>query len=154
MQTPSILPFLLHLYKSIPDADSKLLLLNSVPCLATHPAAAVSMLGILRLLGTTPSLLALATRLMGRAWQLQDQLYPYLKDFLTRPLPTSMLPAAAREIQVARIAVIKDICRDRWEGVARGLGLFTPVWLLLIQGGTTWRGNAESHIQSPLLRLP
>ena len=100
--------------KSIPDPGSKLEVLHCIPRLATHSACAGSVLGILRVLGEDPSLLPLATRLIGGAWQRQDQLYPHVREFLTRPLPSgAMTSDLVRETEVARAAVIRDICQLR-----------------------------------------
>lgn len=90
------------------------MLLNSIPNLATHAVSAVSVLSILHILATDSALLPLATYLIGKAWQLQDQLYPNVREVLTRPLPTPTLSAAqVRAIEVARAVVMRDVCCTR-----------------------------------------
>lgn len=67
----------------------------------------------LQVLGSWPSLLGLATRLMGKVWKKQNEVYPNVRDFLTRPLPSSLPAKEVREIQLARVAVIRDVCLTR-----------------------------------------
>ena len=61
---------------------------------------------MLEVLGATPSLIAIAIRLMGRVCALQDSVFPRLLAMLQRPVPLDV----AMEANLAKAAVIKDIC--------------------------------------------
>ena len=88
------------------------MLFYSIPNLSTH--LTVGVVNTIRVLGNNLSLLALATRLIGKAWQQQDQIYSQVREFLTCPLPSPpLLAEELREIEIARAAVIKDICSER-----------------------------------------
>lgn len=89
------------------------MLLHSIPSLATHTVSAMSVLNVLKVLGSDPALLPLATHLVGKAWHLQDQLYSHVMELLTRPLPSSLTAEGVRAIAVARAAVMRDICSHR-----------------------------------------
>lgn len=114
LQSPSLLPFLLHLQSLHPSPDSKLAIFYSIPRLATHKLATVGVVNTLQVLGGNPFLIAMATRLMGKVWQLQDHIFPQLKGLLSKPPPLSTPPAITREIALARSAVIRDICCYRY----------------------------------------
>ena len=112
-QASSLLPFLLHL-QSIPHSpESVLALLYSIPSLATHKLAIGSVINTLQVLRGNPSLLAMATRLMGKAWELQDHIFPHLQEFLSHSLPPSTATTVTREVMLARAAVVRDICCKR-----------------------------------------
>lgn len=89
------------------------MLLNSIPSLATHAVSAMSVLGVLKVLGSESALLPLATHLLGKAWYLQDQLFSHVMELLTRPLPPSLSTDDVRAIEVARATVMRDICSHR-----------------------------------------
>ena len=113
LQAPSLFPFLLYLNKLISDSNSKLVLLHSIPSLATNPASARSVLSVLKVLGNDPKMLPLAMQLVGKAWLQEDQLYDHMMEFLTRPLPPSLPSEGVRPVELARAVVMKDICTLR-----------------------------------------
>lgn len=117
-QSPSLLPFLLHLQSLHSSPDSKLAIFYSIPTLATHKLATVGVVNTLRTLGGSPSLIAIVTRLIGKVWQWQDHIFPQVREFLLRSPPSSISPIIAREIALARAAVIRDICCLRYETIS------------------------------------
>ena len=72
------------------------------------------MVNTLQMLGGSPSLIAMVTRLIGKVWQRQDHIFPRVRDFLLRSPPSSISPIIARELELARAAVIRDICCLRY----------------------------------------
>ena len=117
-QSPSLLPFLLHLQSLHSSPDSKLAIFYSIPTLATHKLATVGVVNTLQMLGGSPSLVAMVTRLIGKVWQWQDHIFPQVREFLLRSPPPSISPIIAREIALARAAVIRDICCLRYETIS------------------------------------
>ena len=113
-QSPSLLPFLLHLQSRHSSPDSKLTILYSIPTLATHKLATVGVVNTLQILGGSPSLIAIVTRLIGKVWQQQDHIFPQVRDFLLRSPPSSISLIIIRELELARAAVIRDICCLRY----------------------------------------
>lgn len=111
-----MLHFLLYLQAFVEAPPSKLALLHTLPSLPTHTLAVVGVVSTLELLSRHLALFPLAMSLICKLWVRQDEVYPYIKDLLTRPLSLSPVPPVgmAREIALAKVAVVRDICCTRY----------------------------------------
>ncbi len=109
-----MLPFFIHLLSLSSCPHSKLAVLHSIPNLATHKLTTSSVLSTLRVVGGNPSLVSMATRLFGWTWEKQDHIFPSLLEYITQPLPRVSM-ATRSEIELSRMAVVRDICTKRAE---------------------------------------
>ncbi len=66
----------------------------------------------------------MATRLFGWTWNKQDTIFPLLLEYVRQPLP-SVTMTIQREIQLSRVAVVRDVCRVR--GVVHGEALLSLI---------------------------
>ena len=112
-QSPSILPFFLYLQSVTQNPQFKVSILYSIPSLATHKLATVSIVSTIQALGAAPSLLPLAIRLMGRLWLQQDHVFPFLNELLSRVLPPTLPAQLVNEVILARAIVMRDVCQLR-----------------------------------------
>ena len=110
-QSPSLLPFFLYLQSITQNPQFKVSILHSIPSLATHRLATISIVSTIQALGATPSLLPLAIRLMDRLWQQQDHVFPFLSEMLSRVLPPSLPAQLVYEVTLARAIVVRDVCQ-------------------------------------------
>lgn len=113
-QSPSLLPFFLHLLSLSPSPTVTLSLLHLTPSLATHPLAAQAIVNYILALEKSHSLVAMAIRLLGRVWQRQDAVFPTLLSLLLHPVPPSAPVGVAMGVELAKAAVIRDICCIRY----------------------------------------
>ncbi|XP_054253449.1 focadhesin isoform X3 [Indicator indicator] len=100
------------------NGDSLRDVLQATTEIAKADCSQVCVAQILRaihMLGIVPKLRAIALRLMTSLWERQDRLYPELQKFLAMSdLPSLSVDKDAQwEIQIAKAACIRDICRQR-----------------------------------------
>ncbi|NXM95608.1 FOCAD protein, partial [Sylvia borin] len=114
-QVPNLIPVLIFklgrplepvLYREI---------LYTLPALGVHKVCVAQILRAIYMLGSTPKLRAIASRLMTSLWERQDRIYPELQKFLAMSdMPSLSVDKDAQwEKLVAKAACIRDICRLR-----------------------------------------
>ncbi|XP_017661540.1 PREDICTED: focadhesin [Lepidothrix coronata] len=114
-QVPNLIPVLVFklgrplepaLYRDI---------LYTLPTLGVHKVCVAQILRAIHMLGSTPKLRAIASRLMTSLWERQDRIYPELLKFLaTSDMPSVSVDKDAQwEKLIAKAACIRDICRQR-----------------------------------------
>ncbi|NXB09746.1 FOCAD protein, partial [Cnemophilus loriae] len=114
-QVPNLIPVLIFklgrplepaLYRDI---------LYTLPTLGVHKVCVAQILRAIHMLGSTPKLRAIASRLMTSLWERQDRIYPELQKFLAMSdVPSVSVDKDAQwEKLIAKAACIRDICRLR-----------------------------------------
>ncbi|NXB40090.1 FOCAD protein, partial [Eulacestoma nigropectus] len=114
-QVPDLIPVLLFklgrplepaLYRDI---------LYTLPTLGVHKVCVAQILRAIHMLGSTPKLRAIASRLMTSLWERQDRIYPELQKFLAMSdMPSVSVDKDSQwEKLIAKAACIRDICRLR-----------------------------------------
>ncbi|NWV91751.1 FOCAD protein, partial [Machaerirhynchus nigripectus] len=114
-QVPNLIPVLIFklgrplepaLYRDI---------LYTLPTLGVHKVCVAQILRAIHMLGSTPKLRAVASRLMTSLWERQDRIYPELQKFLAMSdIPSVSVDKDAQwEKLIAKAACIRDICRLR-----------------------------------------
>ncbi|NXY62047.1 FOCAD protein, partial [Callaeas wilsoni] len=114
-QVPNLIPVLIFklgrplepaLYRDI---------LYTLPTLGVHKVCVAQILRAIHMLGSTPKLRAIASRLMTSLWERQDRIYPELQKFLAMSdMPSLSVDKDAQwEKLIAKAACIRDICRLR-----------------------------------------
>ncbi|NXM42399.1 FOCAD protein, partial [Gymnorhina tibicen] len=114
-QVPNLIPVLIFklgrplepaLYRDV---------LYTLPTLGVHKVCVAQILRAIHMLGSTPKLRAVASRLMTSLWERQDRIYPELQKFLAiSDMPSVSVDKDAQwEKLIAKAACIRDICRLR-----------------------------------------
>ena len=106
-QSPSLLPLCLNFLPLVSSHSFKLALLYSLPSLATHRLAVGPTANVLQVLRGNSSLLPVSLRLLGKLWIDHDFIYPHLMSVLEHG---RVAVGIASEFEIAKAAVIKDIC--------------------------------------------
>ncbi|XP_038626498.1 focadhesin isoform X1 [Tachyglossus aculeatus] len=90
-------------------------ILYTLPALGVHKIGVVQILRIIKILGNTPKLGAIALRLMTSLWEKQDRIYPDLQQSMaTSDGPTLLVGKDTQwEKLIAKASSIRDICRHR-----------------------------------------
>ncbi|XP_071436202.1 focadhesin isoform X1 [Pithys albifrons albifrons] len=90
-------------------------ILYTLPTLGVHKVCVAPILRAIHMLGSTPKLRAIASRLMTSLWERQDRIFPELQKFLAvSDIPSVSVDKDAQwEKLLAKAACIRDICRKR-----------------------------------------
>ncbi|XP_054253448.1 focadhesin isoform X2 [Indicator indicator] len=114
-QVPNLIPVLIFKLGRSLEPTLYRDILYTLPTLGVHKVCVAQILRAIHMLGIVPKLRAIALRLMTSLWERQDRLYPELQKFLAMSdLPSLSVDKDAQwEIQIAKAACIRDICRQR-----------------------------------------
>ncbi|XP_078656308.1 focadhesin-like isoform X4 [Branchiostoma floridae x Branchiostoma belcheri] len=112
-KAPYLLSLLLYRLGQEKDAELHMKLLYTAPKLATHKVCIPPILKTLQVLGAHAHLRAVSLRLLTSLWEQQDRSFPHLQKLLLCDLPASHPPAQVLEMNMAKAASVRDICKLR-----------------------------------------
>ncbi|NXN81935.1 FOCAD protein, partial [Bombycilla garrulus] len=114
-QVPNLIPVLIFKLGRPLEPALYREILYTLPTLGVHKVCVAQILRAIHMLGSTPKLRAIASRLMTSLWERQDRIYPELQKFLaTSDMPSVSVDKDAQwEKLIAKAACIRDICRLR-----------------------------------------
>ncbi|XP_066272306.1 focadhesin-like isoform X1 [Branchiostoma lanceolatum] len=112
-KAPYMLSLLLYRLGKETDAELHMKLLYTAPRMATHKVCIPPILKTLQVLGAHPHLRAVSLRLLTSLWEQQDRSFPHLQKLLLSELPANQPPAQILEMNMAKAASVRDICKLR-----------------------------------------
>ncbi|XP_066271625.1 focadhesin-like [Branchiostoma lanceolatum] len=112
-KAPYMLSLLLYRLGKETDAELHMKLLYTAPRMATHKVCIPPILKTLQVLGAHPHLRAVSLRLLTSLWELQDRSFPHLQKLLLSELPANQPPAQILEMNMAKAASVRDMCKLR-----------------------------------------
>ncbi|NXB71749.1 FOCAD protein, partial [Donacobius atricapilla] len=114
-QVPNLIPVLIFKLGRPLEPALYREILYTLPTLGVHKICVAQILRAIYMLGSTPKLRAVASRLMTSLWERQDRIYPELQKFLVMSdVPSLSVDKDAQwEKLIAKAACIRDICRLR-----------------------------------------
>ncbi|NXO98546.1 FOCAD protein, partial [Certhia brachydactyla] len=114
-QVPNLIPVLIFKLGRPLEPALYREILYTLPTLGVHKVCVAQILRAIHMLGSTPKLRAIASRLMTSLWERQDRIYPELQKFLAMSdMPSVSVDKDAQwEKLIAKAACIRDICRLR-----------------------------------------
>ncbi|NWS27193.1 FOCAD protein, partial [Polioptila caerulea] len=114
-QVPNLIPVLIFKLGRPLEPALYREILYTLPTLGVHKVCVAQILRAIHMLGSTPKLRAIASRLMTSLWERQDRIYPELQKFLAiSDMPSVSVDKEAQwEKLIAKAACIRDICRQR-----------------------------------------
>ncbi|CAL1526989.1 unnamed protein product, partial [Lymnaea stagnalis] len=140
-QAPDFLPLLLYLLGKSVRPETKLLLLEGLPQLATHKICIPPILKTILVLGKSEELKPVSIKLLVALWKQQDRCFPQLLQAISEPqlgLSSSVPP---NSLLLAKAAAILEICKHKPE--QHGADLLAPLSEIL-NSSTTERDTAIS----------
>ncbi|GFO34271.1 focadhesin [Plakobranchus ocellatus] len=123
-----------------PSPESRLMLLETLPNLATHKFCVSPILKIILALGQSTSTHALSVRLMTSLWRQQDRCFPQLLKMLTDHAPEGRA-SESNDVLLAKAGAIWDICNLKPE--KHGAELLSPLSHIL-EVSSDVKGTAAS----------
>uniref|UniRef100_A0A8C3V5X3 Focadhesin n=1 Tax=Catharus ustulatus TaxID=91951 RepID=A0A8C3V5X3_CATUS len=117
-QVPSLIPVLVFKLGRPLEPELYREILYTLPTLGVHKVCVAQILRAIHMLGSTPKLRAIASRLMTSLWERQDRIYPELQKFLAMSdMPSVSVDKDAQwEKLIAKAACIRDVCRPYQHG--------------------------------------
>ncbi|KAM7023536.1 focadhesin [Acridotheres tristis] len=114
-QVPNLIPVLVFKLGRPLEPALYREILYTLPTLGVHKVCVSQILRAIHMLGSTPKLRAIASRLMTSLWERQDRIYPELQKFLAMSdMPSVSVDKDAQwEKLIAKAACIRDVCRLR-----------------------------------------
>ncbi|XP_005522712.1 PREDICTED: focadhesin isoform X1 [Pseudopodoces humilis] len=114
-QVPNLIPVLIFKLGRPLEPALYREIMYTLPTLGVHKVCVAQILRAIHMLGSTPKLRAIASRLMTSLWERQDRIYPELQKFLAMSdMPSVSVDKEAQwEKLIAKAACIRDICRLR-----------------------------------------
>ncbi|XP_023799302.1 focadhesin isoform X2 [Cyanistes caeruleus] len=114
-QVPNLIPVLIFKLGRPLEPALYREIMYTLPTLGVHKVCVAQILRAIHMLGSTPKLRAIASRLMTSLWERQDRIYPELQKFLAMSdMPSVSVDKDAQwEKLIAKAACIRDICRLR-----------------------------------------
>ncbi|XP_035663139.1 focadhesin-like [Branchiostoma floridae] len=112
-KAPYMLSLLLYRLGKATDPELHMKLLYTAPRLATHKVCIPPILKTLQVLGAHPHLRAVSLRLLTSLWEQQDRSFPHLQKLLLSELPANQPPAQILEMNMAKAASVRDMCKLR-----------------------------------------
>ncbi|XP_056369697.1 focadhesin [Oenanthe melanoleuca] len=114
-QVPNLIPVLIFKLGRPLEPALYREILYTLPTLGVHKVCVAQILRAIHMLGSTPKLRAIASRLMTSLWERQDRIYPELQKFLAMSdMPSVSVDKDAQwEKLIAKAACIRDVCRLR-----------------------------------------
>uniref|UniRef100_A0A8C3V4K5 Focadhesin n=1 Tax=Catharus ustulatus TaxID=91951 RepID=A0A8C3V4K5_CATUS len=115
---PSLIPVLVFKLGRPLEPELYREILYTLPTLGVHKVCVAQILRAIHMLGSTPKLRAIASRLMTSLWERQDRIYPELQKFLAMSdMPSVSVDKDAQwEKLIAKAACIRDVCRPYQHG--------------------------------------
>ncbi|NWS83492.1 FOCAD protein, partial [Toxostoma redivivum] len=114
-QVPNLIPVLIFKLGRPLEPALYREILYTLPTLGVHKVCVAQILRAIHMLGSTPKLRAIASRLMTSLWERQDRIYPELQKFLAMSdMPSVSVDKDTQwEKLIAKAACIRDVCRLR-----------------------------------------
>lgn len=110
-----VLIFVQYLLSLEGNKDLSLKLLYLLPALATHKVMVGRVVRVIHGLSQRVSLYPVIIRLLCKVWLERDEVFVHLHKLLVAPLPHHTPPEVCREIVLAKVATVHDICHSRPE---------------------------------------